>query len=125
MFTLGAVAAAMVLVTPSAAAATTTTTVSATGTPATTCPVTLTAKVAPTPSGGTVEFKEGTALLGGAAAPVTNGTATVNHTFTTTGAHIVVAKFSGSSGFDTSTSTNLTVNVTMGLNLGSICLPLG
>jgi len=123
-FTLSAAAAAMVLVAPSAAAAPTTTTVSAQGTPATTCPVTLTAKVAPTPTGGTVEFKEGTATLG-AAAPVTNGTATVNHTFTTTGAHIVFAKFSGFSSFDTSTSANLTVNVTMGLNLGSVCLPLG
>ncbi|MFC9834655.1 Ig-like domain-containing protein [Rhodococcus sp. NPDC127530] len=124
LFTLGVAAAAMVLVVPSAAAAATTTTVSAQGTPATTCPVTLTANVTPIPAGGTVEFKEGAATLG-AAAPVTNGTATVNHTFTTTGAHIVFAKFSGFTGFDTSTSANLTVNVTMGLNLGSVCLPLG
>ena len=85
MFTLGAAAAAMVLVAPPAAAAAinTTTVVSVQGVAATTCPVTLTAQVTPTFTGGTVTFKEGNATLGTAAA-VTNGTASVQHTFSTT-----------------------------------------
>jgi len=104
MFTLGAAAAAMVLVAPPAAAAAikTTTAVSVQGVAATTCPVTLTAQVTLAFTGGTVTFKEGNATLGTAAA-VTNGTASVQHTFSTTGAHVVVATFGGAKvGVDTS-----------------------
>ena len=64
MLTLAATAAAMMLVAPHAAAAAinTTTTVSIQGMAATTCPVTLTAQVAPAFTGGTVTFKEGRAM---------------------------------------------------------------
>jgi len=130
MLTLGATAAAMILVAPPAAAAVvkTTTTVSIQGMAATTCPVTLTAQVSPAFTGGTVTFKEGNATLGTAAA-VTNGTASVQHTFSTTGAHVVVATFGGAKvgadDYQASTSGALTVTVATGLNLGSICLPIG
>ncbi len=130
MSTLGVTAAAMILVAPPAAAATidTTTTVSIQGMAATTCPVTLSAQVSPAFTGGTVLFKEGNVTLGTAAA-VTNGTASVQHTFSTTGAHVVVATFSGArvgaDDFRASTSGALTVTVATGLNLGSICLPIG
>ncbi|MDT2009362.1 Ig-like domain repeat protein [Rhodococcus opacus] len=135
MFTLGAAAAAMVLAATPAAAVdiTTTTTVSVLGTVATTCPVTVTATVTPvtppTPvfTGGTVVFKDGNTPIGVAAA-VTNGTASVNHTFTTTGMHVVVATFGGvtigTNVFKSSTFT-LNINVATGLNLGSACLPIG
>ena len=130
LLTLAATAAAMILVVPPAAAAAinTTTTVSIQGMAATTCPVTLTAQVTPAFTGGTVTFKEGNATLGAAAA-VTNGTAGVQHTFSTTGAHVVVATFGGAmvgaDDFKASTSGALTVTVATGLNLGSVCLPIG
>ncbi|WP_252189684.1 MULTISPECIES: Ig-like domain-containing protein [unclassified Rhodococcus (in: high G+C Gram-positive bacteria)] len=115
----------MVLAAAPAAAVVTATTVSVQGTAATTCQVTLNAKVTPTPVGGTVQFRDGTVAIGAAAAVKADGTASVNHTFSTTGAHVISAKFNGAAGFDASTSANLTVNVGMGLNLGSICLPIG
>lgn len=49
LFTMGAAAAAMVLVAPPAADVPTATTVAVQGTAATTCPVTVTVKVTPTP----------------------------------------------------------------------------
>nr|UDH01563.1 Ig-like domain-containing protein [Rhodococcus opacus PD630] len=125
LFTSGAAAAAVVLVAPHAAAVPTATTVAVQGTAATTCPVTLTAKVTPTPTGGTVEFRDGNTVIGAAAAVTADGTANVNHTFTTTDARVIPAKFNGAKDFDVSTSAALTVNVGMGLNLGSICLPIG
>nr|GLK38656.1 hypothetical protein GCM10017611_55230 [Rhodococcus wratislaviensis] len=117
----------MVLVAPSAAAGTPTkTTVAVQGVAATTCQVTLTATVAPPPMGGTVQFKDGTVDIGAAAAVMANGTASLNHTFSTAGAHVITAKFNGAGSFDPSpVSAALTVNVGMGLNLGSICLPIG
>ncbi|MDV7352282.1 Ig-like domain-containing protein [Rhodococcus oxybenzonivorans] len=125
MFTLGAAATAMVLAATPAAAVATTTTVAVQGVAATTCQVTLTATVAPPPMGGTVQFKDGNVAIGAAAAVAANGTASINHTFNTAGAHVITAKFSGVTGFDASMSANVTVNVGMGLNLGSICLPIG
>ncbi|MFF0818706.1 Ig-like domain-containing protein [Rhodococcus sp. NPDC003318] len=130
MFTFGAAAAAIVLMAPPAAAAdiNTTTTASVQGMVATTCPVTLTATVAPAFTGGTVTFKEGSTAIGAAAA-VTNGTASVQHTFSTTGAHVIIATFGGATiganNFKPSTSAALTLNVATGLNLGSVCLPIG
>lgn len=130
MFTLGAAAAAMVLMAPPAAAATvnTATTASVQGMVATTCPVTLTATVTPAFTGGTVTFKEGSSAIGAAAA-VTNGTASLQHTFGTTGTHVVIATFGGAkigaNTFTPSTSAALTLNVATGLNLGSVCLPIG
>lgn len=64
-------------------------------------------------------------MISAAAAVTADGTASVNHTFTTTDARVVTAKFNGAKDFDVSTSAALTVNVGMGLNLGSICLPIG
>ncbi|MBP1161037.1 Ig-like domain-containing protein [Rhodococcus sp. PvR099] len=88
----------------------TTTTLNVPGTAKTGTAVDLTATVAPAPSGGTVQFKDGAENIGG---PVTlNGaTATLNHTFTTDGAHPVTAVYSGADGFNTSTSTASTVDV--------------
>lgn len=124
LFALGAAAAAMVLMaTPAAAADTTTTTVSVQGTVATTCPVTLTAKITPVNATGTVDFKEGNTVLA-AAAVVTNGTATANYTFNATGVHVIDANFKGTGAFPSSTGRT-TVTVATGLNLGSICLPIG
>ncbi|MGH3804665.1 MAG: hypothetical protein ACRDTD_31890, partial [Pseudonocardiaceae bacterium] len=72
-----------------------------------------------------VEFKEKDTVIVAAAA-VTNGTATANHTFTTTGAHVVDARFTGAAGTDFQRSRgSVTVTVATGLNLGSICLPMG
>ena len=124
---IGAAAAAMILATtPATAAVPTSTRVSVQGTAATTCQVTLNAKVTPSPGGGTVQFKDGTVAIGAAAPVAADGTASVNHTFSTTGAHAVTAKFNGANGFDPSpVSAALTVNVGMGLNLGSICLSIG
>ncbi|WP_257016017.1 Ig-like domain-containing protein [Rhodococcus sp. ACS1] len=96
------------------------------GVAATTCQVALNAQVTPNPMGGTVQFKDGTVAIGAAATVMANGTASINHTFSTGGAHVITAKFNGAAGFDPSpVSANLTVNVGMGLNLGSICLPIG
>ncbi|OUS97704.1 Ig-like domain-containing protein [Rhodococcus sp. NCIMB 12038] len=125
MFALGAAASAMVLMaTPAEAVAVdTATAVSVQGTVATTCPVTLTAKITPVNAAGTVEFKDGNTVIVPAAV-VTNGTATANHTFNATGVHVIGAKFKGTGDFKESTgSTNVTVAT--GLNLGSICLPIG
>jgi len=124
MFTLGAAASVMVLVAPpAAAAADTTTTVSVQGTVATTCPVTLTAKVTPVNAAGTVEFKDGPTVIVPAAV-VMNGTATANHTFNAPGAHVISAKFKAAAGFNNSEGSTA-VTVATGLNLGSICLPIG
>ena len=125
MFTLGAAATAMVLMATPAAAVDvdTTTTASVQGTVATTCPVTLTAKITPVNAAGTVEFKDGTTVIVAAAA-VTNGTATATYTFGAPGAHVIGAKFKGAAGFRGSEGST-TVTVATGLNLGSICLPMG
>ncbi|TJZ76533.1 Ig-like domain repeat protein [Rhodococcus oryzae] len=88
----------------------TTTTLNVPATAKTGTAVDLTATIAPAPSGGSVQFKDGATNIGG---PVTlNGaTATLNHTFTTDGAHPVTAVYSGADGFNTSTSTASTVDV--------------
>ena len=124
MFALGAAVGAMVLMaTPAAAAVATTTTVSVQGTVATTCPVTLTAKITPVNATGTVDFKDGNTVIA-AAAVVTNGTATANHTFNATGVHVIGANFKGTGDFTVSAGS-ANVTVATGLNLGSICLPIG
>ncbi|GAC79007.1 Ig-like domain (group 3) [Gordonia malaquae] len=88
----------------------TTTTVTAPGTATAGDAVTLSASVSPTPLGGTVQFKvDGDAV--GAPKPVTAGSASIQHTFASAGAHQVTAVFSGSTGFGGSTSTAKTVTV--------------
>ncbi|MFE3293550.1 Ig-like domain repeat protein, partial [Rhodococcus sp. NPDC059234] len=73
--------------------------------------VDLTATVAPAGATGTVQFKDGTNNIGNAV-PVNNGTATLNHTFTTTGAHAITAVYSGDAGNKPSTSAAANVDVT-------------
>ncbi|WFR72787.1 Ig-like domain-containing protein [Prescottella defluvii] len=62
------------------------------------------------PSAGTVQFFDGGAAIG--SAQVTNGVATLNHTFTTTGTHTITATFSGATGFTGSTADAKQVVVT-------------
>ncbi|MGW0174578.1 beta strand repeat-containing protein [Rhodococcus sp. NPDC003322] len=73
--------------------------------------VDLSATVAPADATGTVEFKDGATVLG--SAPVTAGTATLNHTFTTTGNHDITAVYSGDATHNPSTSAAATVDVTV------------
>ncbi|WP_171018824.1 Ig-like domain-containing protein, partial [Rhodococcus sp. Q] len=87
----------------------TTTTLNVPATAKTGTAVDLTATVAPTEATGTVEFKDGATVLG--SAPVNGGTATLNHTFTTDGAHSITAVYSGAEGFATSTSAASNVEV--------------
>lgn len=63
------------------------------------------------PSGGTVEFFDGTTSLG--SAPVIDGLATLSHTFTTVGTHDITATFSGATGFTGSTAAAKQVVVTV------------
>lgn len=63
------------------------------------------------PSGGTVEFFDGTTSLG--SAPVIDGVATLSHTFTTVGTHDITATFSGATGFTGSTAAVKQVVVTV------------
>ncbi|WP_137875496.1 Ig-like domain-containing protein, partial [Rhodococcus sp. Q] len=88
----------------------TTTTLNVTGTAVTGTAVDLTATVNPAEATGTVEFKDGDTVLG--TAPVTGGTATLGHTFTTAGSHSITAAYSGAEGFAGSSSTPSTVSVT-------------
>ncbi|MFC4605959.1 beta strand repeat-containing protein [Rhodococcus kronopolitis] len=89
----------------------TTTTLNVPGTAKTGTAVDLTATVAPAGATGTVQFKDGTNNIGGAV-PVNNGTATLNHTFTTNGAHNITAVYSGDATNRTSTSAASNVQVT-------------
>ena len=67
--------------------------------------VTFTATVAPTPDGGTVNFKNGaTTITGCGAAIVTDGTATCTTTFPATGTFPITAVYSGDADFAGSTS---------------------
>lgn len=73
--------------------------------------VNLTAKVDPAGSGGTVNFVvDGGAPIAGMVG--TDGVAVAPYTFTTTGTHKVVAKFTGTTGFTSSTSPAFAVSVT-------------
>ncbi|MFC9920685.1 Ig-like domain repeat protein, partial [Rhodococcus sp. NPDC127527] len=87
----------------------TTTTLNVPATAKTGTAVDLTATVAPAAATGTVEFKDSATVLG--SVPVNNGTATLNHTFTTNGAHAVTAVYSGDAGHNTSTSAAANVDV--------------
>ncbi|MFC7448337.1 Ig-like domain-containing protein [Rhodococcus daqingensis] len=73
--------------------------------------VNLTARVTPAGTGGTVNFiVDGGAPVTGMVG--TDGIAVAPYTFTTTGTHRVVAKFSGAQGFAPSTSLAFPVSVT-------------
>ncbi|MFE3292311.1 Ig-like domain-containing protein [Rhodococcus sp. NPDC059234] len=72
---------------------------------------TLAAQVAPTPAGGTVQFKDGDANLGAAVAVGADGKASLTQVLPV-GAHQITAVFSGVAGFTGSTSAAQTVTVT-------------
>ncbi|NMM92257.1 hypothetical protein B2J88_49840 [Rhodococcus sp. SRB_17] len=76
--------------------------------------VDLTAYVSPTPTGGTVQFKDGTTLIG-SPVNVTDGAATLSYAFPSAGEHSVTAIFSGVSGFASSTSDAQSVSVVKSL----------
>ncbi|TQF68860.1 Ig-like domain repeat protein [Rhodococcus spelaei] len=72
--------------------------------------VDLTASVAPVPSGGTVQFKDGAAPIGDPV-PVVDGKATLSHTFDANGSHAVTAVYSGAGRFLQSVSPSVSVSV--------------
>ncbi|WP_235871297.1 Ig-like domain-containing protein [Rhodococcus spongiicola] len=74
-------------------------------------PVTLSASISPTPTGGTVQFKDGLANIG-APVELTDGTAILEHTFTSVGSHEITAYYSGTAGFAPSTAPAQSVSVT-------------
>ncbi|EGD55104.1 hypothetical protein SCNU_11261 [Gordonia neofelifaecis NRRL B-59395] len=88
----------------------TTTTLSVPGTATTGDEVTLTATVAPAPTGGKVQFKADGANLGGPV-DVEDGKAVLKHTFATAGDREITAVFSGTDGFTGSTSAAQTIKV--------------
>jgi hypothetical protein len=104
------------LLTQAAAQATTTTTLATPANPvATGQMVTYTATVSPAPSGGTVSFADnGLPIAGCGSQPVntSTGTATCATTPGTTGAHNIVAAYSGTTGYAASTSATVTQVVT-------------
>ena len=65
--------------------------------------VTLEASVSPVPAGGTVQFKDGATDLGSAVAVDANGKASLANSYAE-GAHSIVAVYSGSGVYQTSTS---------------------
>ncbi|AQA21568.1 hypothetical protein BTZ20_1575 [Rhodococcus sp. MTM3W5.2] len=74
--------------------------------------VELKATVAPAAAGGTVQFKDGVANIGGPVA-VNAGVATLSHTFDAAGAKSITAVYSGGAGFTGSTSAAATVTVSV------------
>ena len=82
--------------------------------------VDLKAAVSPAGNGGTVQFKDGGTNIGGAIA-VTNGSATLSHTFTAAGSHDITAVFSGTNGVNGSTSSVQSVQVSVA-DQGSVTL---
>ncbi|WP_164874124.1 Ig-like domain-containing protein [Rhodococcus spongiicola] len=72
--------------------------------------VTLSATVEPTPTGGTVQFKDEGENIG-SPVPVESGVATLSHAFTSAGARTITAEFSGATGFEASVAAPATVTV--------------
>ncbi|MDV8069884.1 Ig-like domain-containing protein [Rhodococcus sp. IEGM 1366] len=72
--------------------------------------VTLEASVSPVPVGGTVQFKDGTTDLGSAVTVDANGKASLTDSYAA-GEHSIVAVYSGSGLYQTSTSTPHTLTV--------------
>lgn len=101
--------------------ATTTTTLTVPPTAETGQQVTLTARLDPANAAGTVQFKDGTADIGGAVT-VSNGTATTQTTFATAGSRSITAVFTGNTGFENSTSIPATVTVSNPVAQASLAL---
>lgn len=72
--------------------------------------VTFTATVTPVTAAGTVQFTDGGSNIGAPVA-VSNGVASLPHTFTTAGAHTIGATFTGAAGFMDTSATPQTVQV--------------
>ncbi|MBP1162799.1 Ig-like domain-containing protein [Rhodococcus sp. PvR099] len=109
-FTGSTSAAATVTVSVPDEATTTTLTVPATANVG--AAVELKATVAPAAAGGTVQFKDGAANIGGPVA-VAGGVATLSHSFDAAGAKSITAVYSGGAGFTGSTSAAATVTVSV------------
>ena len=91
--------------------ATTTTLTASSSTIATGASVTFTATVSPAAAAGTITFYDGTASLG--AGTLSSGVATLATTaLTAVGTHSITAVYGGSTGYDGSTSSALSVTVT-------------
>ena len=107
-------------------AATTRTTLTASPNPALEFqPVTLTANVSPAPAGGTVAFDNGNiAITGCSAVSLSGATATCQTTGLGVGPHSVTAVYSGTAGYQGSTSpgVNETVVADTPQNLGKLTL---
>ncbi|ORL72170.1 hypothetical protein A5905_22775 [Prescottella equi] len=86
-------------------------TVSAPSTALTGTAATLSATVTPSNAVGTVQFKDNGANIGSPQS-VSNGTATLQHTFATAGSHSITAEFSGA-GFVSSSAPAQTITVSV------------
>ncbi|MFD4264408.1 Ig-like domain-containing protein [Rhodococcus sp. NPDC058481] len=89
--------------------------------------VELSAMVAPVPTGGTVQFKDGDASIGAPVA-VVDGKASLSHTFEANGTHPITAVYSGGGRFLGSVSPTVSVTVSGGSDgggTGSAGLPFG
>jgi len=82
--------------------------------------VTISASVSPKPVDGTVQFRDGATNLG---SPVllSDGTASITHTFTKGGSHSITAVYSGGVGSLGSTAAPVTVAVTAS-NIGTVTM---
>ncbi|MDH6282212.1 Ig-like domain-containing protein [Prescottella agglutinans] len=109
---LGSTAAAknVIATNPPAQDVQTTTAVTVQSTAQTGATVALTASVTPANATGTVQFKDGGTAIG---SPVTvsNGAASLQHTFTTAGTHSITAVFTPGAGFTGSTAPAQAVQV--------------
>lgn len=82
--------------------------------------VTISASVSPKPVDGTVQFRDGATDLGSPVL-VSDGTASITHTFTRGGSHSITAVYSGGVGSLGSTAAPATVAVTAS-NIGTVTL---
>ena len=98
-----------------AADSVTTTFVNLSGSAATGDQVALSASVFPTPTGGTIQFKDGGVDIG-APVELVGGTANLTHSFDSAGSHSVTAIYSGAAGFTASTSLPKTITIDDGIS---------
>ncbi|MDH6680987.1 hypothetical protein M2284_005229 [Rhodococcus sp. LBL1] len=82
--------------------------------------VTISASVSPKPVDGTVQFRDGATDLGSPVL-VSDGTASITHTFTRGGSHSITAVYSGGVGSLGSTAAPVTVAVTAS-NIGTVTM---
>ena len=97
--------------TPTTVATTTTLAVSPTGPVTAGTAVTLTASVSPAAATGTVQFSDGGTAIGSPVA-VSSGTATLTTSALAVGSHSLTAALTGGTGYDSSTSTAVSLSVT-------------